>query len=142
MREAWAASVLFEPSLEPGLKAGLRLRERVARAEAAEDLHQAGGALEEVLVVDAGNRLRVPRGGKPEGGDRTDVDAVEFPRGHTDYRRGVLVDQDLAADDIRRGAELRLPEIGGENDDRAGAGRGIVFGFDDAAERGTDAKSR
>ena len=44
--EAWAARVLFEPSLEPGLKAGLCLREREARAEAAEDLHPAGRGLE------------------------------------------------------------------------------------------------
>ncbi len=52
----------------------------------------------------------------------------------------MIANQDLAADDIGSAAELRLPEVIREHHDRTGAGRGIVFGFDDAAERGADAE--
>ena len=54
----------------------------------------------------------------------------------------MIADQDLAADDIGSAAELRLPEVIREHHDRTGAGRGIVCGFDDAAERGADAEHR
>jgi hypothetical protein len=54
----------------------------------------------------------------------------------------VIADQDLTADDIGSAAELRLPEVIREHHDRTGAGSGIVFGFDDTAERGADAEHR
>src|SRR5215472_4018590 len=52
----------------------------------------------------------------------------------------MIANQDFAADYIGSAAELCLPEVIRKHYHRAGAGRGIVLGFDDAAERGADAE--
>ncbi|SPF37665.1 hypothetical protein SBA4_2040009 [Candidatus Sulfopaludibacter sp. SbA4] len=138
-REPGAAGAVLEPGPEPGKEAGLRLRGGDTGAEAGEDLQPAGGVVEEILIgVEV--RVRVHGRGNPEGRHGADVDAAEAGGGHADYGHGVIADQDLAAGDIGSAAELRLPEVIREHDDRTGAGRGIVFGFDDAAECGADAE--
>jgi hypothetical protein len=63
-------------------------------------------------------------------------------RGHADDGHRVIVDQDLAAQDARRAAELGLPEIVGEDHHGAGARRCVIFGFDHPAERGSDPEHR
>ncbi len=85
-------------------------------------------------------RVRIHGRGNPEGRHGADVDASEPGGGHADHGHGVIADQDLASNDVGSAAELRLPEVIREHHDRTGAGRGIVFGFDDAAERGADAE--
>src|SRR5262252_4594760 len=137
-REPGAAGAVLEPGLEPGTEAGLRLRRGDTGAEAREDLKPAGVGVEEIFGVDVG--VRVHGRGNPEGRYGADVDPAEAGSGHADHGHGAIADQDLAVDDIGGAAELRLPEVVREHHDRTGAGRGIVCGFDDAAERGADAE--
>jgi len=54
----------------------------------------------------------------------------------------VLVDEELAANDVRCPAKLGLPEIVREDDDRTGFGSSVVRLFDDAAQSGPDAENR
>jgi hypothetical protein len=64
-------------------------------------------------IFGAGERRRVHRRGHPESWHRTDIDTMKARGGNTDHRHGVLVDEDLAAGDIRCPAKLSLPEIVG-----------------------------
>src|SRR5579859_655029 len=112
--EPGAVRVLFEHCFEPRLETGLRLRGREIRPKAAEDLHPAGAAVEE--LVETGKDLLGHGGRDPERRDDADIDAAEAISGDADDGEGVLVEEHLAAEDIGIAAELRLPEIVGEND--------------------------
>ena len=138
--KAGAAGVLHQPRLEPRLKAGLRLRRCQPGTQPAEDLHPARWTVED--VVDAGHGLRVHGRGHPQIGHGADVDAAKAFGRHTHDRHGVVVDRDLAADDIGSAPELRLPEPVREHDDRTGTGDTLVGRFKHAAERGPDAEDR
>jgi len=70
------------------------------------------------------------------------VDAAEACFSDAHDRHGLVVDRDLATDDVGRAPELRLPEAVGEHDDLACTGCTLIVGFEDAAERGPYAEDR
>ena len=82
------------------------------------------GAVEQVSLT--WDHLRVHRCGNPQSRNRTDIDAVERGGRDAHNRHRVLVDEDFAAYDVRCPAKLGLPEIVRENDDRTGAGSGVI----------------
>ena len=98
------------------------------------------GAVEQVSLT--WDHLRIHGCGNPQSRNRTDIDAVERGGRDADHGHRVLVDEDFATYDVGCAAELRLPEIIREDDDRTSAGRGVIGLFDDAAESGADAEDR
>ncbi len=100
-RPVFTPRVGLQHRLEPGLKAGLGLRGGHTGLQPAEDVKPAAAPI--LQPVEVGRRLLLHHGGDPQRRNLSPVDAAKAGRGHADHRHRVVVDQDLAADDVARG---------------------------------------
>src|SRR5579862_1277923 len=138
-RKARSHHILQEPRLEPRLQTSLRSLRSEVGAEARKDLHPERGAAQQVFIG-AWDRFGVHGRGNPKNGDRTDINAVEACSRDTNNRHGVLVDEELASDDVRGSAKLSLPEIVREDGERTSTGSSVIRLLNHAAQSGADAE--
>ena len=108
-RKALQLPVGLEHRLEPGLESGLGRLRRHARLQPAEHVHPPCAAIEQ--TVPARRHLPLHHRRHPQRRRFADVHSAEAWRRDADHRHRLVVDQDLAPDDVRGAAEAVGPVV-------------------------------
>ena len=124
--------------MEERLQSGLRLFQRHARLEAAEDLREAAAAVVEAVELSVSCVLHHHRDADLRRG--SGLHAIEARAAHADDGERVAVQHDLPADDGGVGGEARLPVTVAQDGDGVAALYQIVLRAEDASQRGAHAQ--
>ena len=138
LRKTLELPIGLEHRLEPRLESCLGGLHRHAGLQAAEHVHPSCAAIEQ--TVPAGRHLPLHHRRDPQRRRFADVNPTETWLRNADYGHRLVVDQDLAPDDIRCAAEGVGPVIVRDDDDRVGVADEIVRFGDEATEVRPDAE--
>ena len=139
----WKAGELtigFEHRREPGLQPGFRGFGGHAGLQPPEDVHPAHAAIEQ--PIPARRHLPLHHRGHPQDRGFADVHAVETRLGDADDGHGMVVEEDLPADDVAGSAERIHPELIRQHRHRMRVPRHVIRLGDEASEERACAKHR